>query len=148
MNLEFGKQNLKVGRDTLFKVLRDNNMLTLRKKYSCRTTNSYHRFYKYNRAANSASTNTAAIQVPVWGYGSGPNGIAASVSTDYINNQTSLMMNCYGSTVASLQLLNLTIEELSTKTVMALKAYAKKNKIELFESKTKIEILENSRDSI
>ena len=23
-------------------------MLTLRKKYSCRTTNSYHRFYKYN----------------------------------------------------------------------------------------------------
>lgn len=69
-------------------------------------------FYKYNRVANSASTNTAAIQVPVWGYGSGPNGIAASVSTDYINNQTSLMMNCYGSTVASLQLLNLTIEEL------------------------------------
>jgi hypothetical protein len=38
--------------------------------------------------------------------------------------------------------MNLTIEELSTKTVMALKAYAKKNKIELFESKTKIEILE------
>jgi transposase InsO family protein len=48
LNLEFEKQNLKVGRDTLFKVLRDNNMLTLRKKYSCRTTNSYHRFYKYN----------------------------------------------------------------------------------------------------
>jgi hypothetical protein len=38
--------------------------------------------------------------------------------------------------------MSLTIEELSTKTVMALKAYAKKNKIELFESKTKIEILE------
>jgi len=38
--------------------------------------------------------------------------------------------------------MNLTIEEKSTKTVMALKAYAKKNKIELFESKTKIEILE------
>ena len=48
MNLEFEKQNLKVGRDTLFKVLRENSMLTLRKKYSCRTTNSYHRFYKYN----------------------------------------------------------------------------------------------------
>jgi len=31
----------------LFKVLRKNNMLTLRKKYTCRTTNSYHRFYKY-----------------------------------------------------------------------------------------------------
>jgi len=38
--------------------------------------------------------------------------------------------------------MNLTIEELSTKTVMALKSYAKKNNIELFESKTKIEILE------
>ncbi|WP_255473261.1 IS3 family transposase [Formosa sp. L2A11] len=40
--------NLKVGRDTLFKVLRSQNMLTLRKKYSSRTTNSHHRFYKYN----------------------------------------------------------------------------------------------------
>jgi len=48
LNIEFKKQNLKVGRDTLFKVLRENKMLTLRKKYSCRTTNSYHRFYKYN----------------------------------------------------------------------------------------------------
>ena len=38
--------------------------------------------------------------------------------------------------------MNLTIEELSTKTVMALKAYAKKNNIELFESTTKLEILE------
>jgi hypothetical protein len=38
--------------------------------------------------------------------------------------------------------MNLTIEELSTKTVMALKAYAKKNNIELFESNTKLEILE------
>jgi hypothetical protein len=38
--------------------------------------------------------------------------------------------------------MSLTIEELSTKTVMALKAYAKKNNIELFESTTKIEILE------
>ena len=32
----------------MFKVLKQNNMLTLRKKYTCRTTNSYHRFYKYN----------------------------------------------------------------------------------------------------
>jgi hypothetical protein len=38
--------------------------------------------------------------------------------------------------------MNLTIEELSTKTVMALKAYAKKNKIELFDATTKLEILE------
>jgi hypothetical protein len=48
LNQDFDKQQLKVGRDTLFKVLREHNMLTLRKKYSARTTNSYHRFYKYN----------------------------------------------------------------------------------------------------
>jgi len=44
---EFNKTNLKVGRDTLFNVLRKYQMLTLRKKYSSRTTNSLHRFYKY-----------------------------------------------------------------------------------------------------
>jgi hypothetical protein len=38
--------------------------------------------------------------------------------------------------------MTLTIEELSGKTVMALKAYAKKNNIELFEANTKLEILE------
>jgi len=38
--------------------------------------------------------------------------------------------------------MNLTIEELSTKTVMALKAYAKKNNIDLFDASTKLEILE------
>lgn len=48
LNEDFDKQHLKVGRDALFKILREHNMLTLRKKYSCRTTNSYHRFYKYN----------------------------------------------------------------------------------------------------
>ncbi|QDO94227.1 IS3 family transposase [Formosa sediminum] len=45
---EFYNANLKVGRDSLFSVLRKYNMLTLRKKTSARTTNSYHRFYKYN----------------------------------------------------------------------------------------------------
>jgi len=44
---DFEKQQIKVGRDTLFKILREHKMLTLRKKYSVRTTNSYHRFYKY-----------------------------------------------------------------------------------------------------
>lgn len=44
---EFAKANLKVGRDTLFNILRKHQMLTLRKKYSSRTTNSLHRFYKY-----------------------------------------------------------------------------------------------------
>jgi len=38
--------------------------------------------------------------------------------------------------------MNLTIDELKDKTVMALKAYAKKNNIELFEANTKLEILE------
>lgn len=44
---EFAKANLKVGRGTLFNVLRKHQMLTLRKKYSNRTTNSLHRFHKY-----------------------------------------------------------------------------------------------------
>ena len=48
LDKEFSKANLKVGRDTLFNVLKKHNMLTLRKKTSARTTNSYHRFYKYN----------------------------------------------------------------------------------------------------
>ena len=47
LEAEFAKANLKVGRDTLFNVLRKHQMLTLRKKYSSRTTNSLHRFYKY-----------------------------------------------------------------------------------------------------
>ena len=38
--------------------------------------------------------------------------------------------------------MNLTMDQLKDKTVMALKAYAKKNNIELFESTTKLEILE------
>ncbi|MFK7834256.1 MAG: IS3 family transposase [Winogradskyella sp.] len=47
LNNEFVKANLKIGRDTLFNILRKHNMLTLRKKTSPRTTNSLHRFYKY-----------------------------------------------------------------------------------------------------
>jgi putative transposase len=49
---EFTKANLKVGRDTLFNILRKYQMLTLRKKYSSRTTNSLHRFYKYKNIIN------------------------------------------------------------------------------------------------
>jgi putative transposase len=48
LNCDFEKQHLKVSRNTLFNVLREHKMLTLRKKYSAKTTNSYHRFYKYN----------------------------------------------------------------------------------------------------
>ncbi|MBK5244238.1 MAG: IS3 family transposase [Eubacteriaceae bacterium] len=44
---ELIKANLKGGRDTLFNILRKHQMLTFRKKYSSRTTNSLHRYYKY-----------------------------------------------------------------------------------------------------
>jgi len=57
LNNDFEKQQLKVGRDTLFNVLRKYKMLTLRKKYSCRTTNSYHRFYKYNNIIKDVEIN-------------------------------------------------------------------------------------------
>jgi len=48
LDVDLTKANIKVGRDTLFNILRKHQMLTLRKKTSARTTNSYHRFYKYN----------------------------------------------------------------------------------------------------
>ena len=57
LNDDFEKQQLKVGRDTLFNILREHQMLTLRKKYSARTTNSYHRFYKYNNIIKDVEVN-------------------------------------------------------------------------------------------
>ena len=57
LHLEFDKVNVKVGRDTLFTVLRKHQMLTLRKKYSARTTNSYHRFYKYRNIIKNIDIN-------------------------------------------------------------------------------------------
>lgn len=45
---EFVNAELKIGRDRLFNILRANDMLVKLKKYSCRTTNSYHHFHKYN----------------------------------------------------------------------------------------------------
>lgn len=44
---QFKLENLKVGRDRLFDILRDNKMLIRRKKAYTKTTNSFHRFYKY-----------------------------------------------------------------------------------------------------
>jgi transposase InsO family protein len=41
-------ENLKVGRDKLFDILREHEMLVKRKKAYCKTTDSYHRFHKYN----------------------------------------------------------------------------------------------------
>jgi len=44
----FHKCGLKVGRDKLNQVLKEHDMLVKRKKASCKTTDSYHRFHKYN----------------------------------------------------------------------------------------------------
>jgi len=44
----FQRLGIKIGRDGLFDVLRNNDMLINRKKASFKTTNSYHHFYKYN----------------------------------------------------------------------------------------------------
>jgi len=57
LSQDFEKKQLKVGRDTLFNVLREHKMLTLRKKYSVRTTNSHHRFYKYNNSIKDLEVN-------------------------------------------------------------------------------------------
>jgi putative transposase len=43
----FEVKGIKVGRDRLFDILREHDMLVKRKKAYCKTTNSYHRFHKY-----------------------------------------------------------------------------------------------------
>jgi putative transposase len=48
LHILFLLENLKVGRDKLFDILREYDMLVKRKKASCKTTDSYHRFHKYN----------------------------------------------------------------------------------------------------
>ena len=57
LKTEFYKYDIKIGRDRLFNILRDHNMLIKRKKYSCRTTNSYHRFHKYNNIIKDLEIN-------------------------------------------------------------------------------------------
>jgi len=59
---DFEKQQVKVGRDSLSNILREHNMLTLRKKYSAKTTNSHHRFYKYSNIIKNLEV-TRPIQV-------------------------------------------------------------------------------------
>jgi len=44
----FQERCLKIGRDKLFDILRAKELLIRPKVASCRTTNSYHRFYKYS----------------------------------------------------------------------------------------------------
>jgi len=47
LEFTFRASEIKVGRDKMFDILRQYNMLVKRKKASCKTTNSYHRFHKY-----------------------------------------------------------------------------------------------------
>ena len=47
LEFTFRASEIKVGRDKLFDILREYDMLVKRKKASCKTTNSYHRFHKY-----------------------------------------------------------------------------------------------------
>lgn len=47
LKIAFNMAGIKVGRDKLFEILREHNMLVKRKKASCKTTDSYHRFHKY-----------------------------------------------------------------------------------------------------
>jgi len=44
----FEAKQIKLGRDSLFNLLRANNMLVKRKREYAKTTNSYHHFHKYN----------------------------------------------------------------------------------------------------
>lgn len=48
LDKELSLAKLNIGRDALFTILRKHKMLTLKKKRYTRTTNSWHRFYKYN----------------------------------------------------------------------------------------------------
>lgn len=57
LNNDFEKQHLKIGRDRLFHILRENGLLIRRKKYSSRTTNSHHRFYKYGNIIKDLKIN-------------------------------------------------------------------------------------------
>jgi len=63
LKMDFQKHNIKIGRDQLLRILRDNNLLIRRKKYSSRTTNSHHRFYKYK---NSIKDITITRSNQVW----------------------------------------------------------------------------------
>ena len=46
----------KIGRDKFISILRNNNQLVVPKKSYTRTTNSFHRFYKYNNLLYNKTT--------------------------------------------------------------------------------------------
>jgi putative transposase len=55
-------EGIKVGRDKLFDILREHEMLIRRKRASCKTTDSYHRFHKYKNLVKDMQV-TAPNQV-------------------------------------------------------------------------------------
>jgi transposase InsO family protein len=57
LKMDFEKYKIKIGRDQLLRILRDNDLLIRRKKYSSRTTNSHHRFYKYKNSIKELEIN-------------------------------------------------------------------------------------------
>jgi putative transposase len=62
LQISFESSGLKVGRDKLFDILREHEMLVRRKKASCKTTDSYHRFHKYKNLVKDMEV-TAPNQV-------------------------------------------------------------------------------------
>lgn len=58
----FAASGLKVGRDKLFGILRTHDLLVRRKRASCKTTDSYHRFHKYKNLVKGMAV-TACNQV-------------------------------------------------------------------------------------
>jgi len=53
----FKTAQIKVGRDRLFDILRENNLLVKKKKAYCKTTNSYHHFHKYKNLIKELKIN-------------------------------------------------------------------------------------------
>lgn len=53
----FISSGIKIGRDALFDILRSHDMLVKRKKASCKTTDSYHHFHKYNNLVKNMNVN-------------------------------------------------------------------------------------------
>jgi len=62
LRCSFEASGLKVGRDKLFDILREQDMLVKRKKATCRTTDSYHRFHRYSNLVKGMAV-TAPNQV-------------------------------------------------------------------------------------
>ena len=62
LQAQFQRSGLKVGRDVLFDILREHELLVKPKKSSCKTTDSYHHFHKYNNLVKDMTV-TASNQV-------------------------------------------------------------------------------------